>query len=160
MQCCAQFKQSYTGPSPFSNIIAFEFYDGALQGLAQCSQCGACYRFDTVDWNFETGKRVAVLSALPQQGFDDVVEFASTAEEPKWPFWWPFLKVNAPDGFHAKVNAVLSQAKLPEMAVAWSAYCDQIYATRCIASPTPAEVEQWTQRLGAKDWFKLLNVRS
>lgn len=73
--------------SPFFQVIATEYYDGALEGfLAHRDWAQACV-FQLLDWDRETDVRVYEIARIEDLSFEDAVGLLYTDRLPTWPVW-------------------------------------------------------------------------
>ena len=111
-------------PDPVARLIAFGFYDGAIDGAME-TRSGRSYRYDFIDEWPATGDpesmRMFLLSPLPAGSFERLVELISphcAARLPYWaPSWW-HLDAAAKQALDAEVDAILTSAGEPLWAVA------------------------------------------
>lgn len=163
--CCRDPGTLTAVKSPFTKILALDFYDGPTGGLLQCETCGAVYRFDMLDWDDNHEIRIFRLASLPADSMEKCVRMIAGTETPHWPLWAPFFRTSPSDEHRKKLDdqlqAILDQAKPAELVVAWSGYGECILAAKKISArelvvaPNWFSVEDLSQM---RDWFSLLGL--
>ncbi|MBY0459770.1 MAG: hypothetical protein K2V38_20820 [Gemmataceae bacterium] len=146
------FTEGDDRPNPVACVIAFGFYDGAIDGALE-TRGGAAYRFDFLDdWPGVTGDsvRMFLLRPLPAGSVARLTELISPHCEPRTPFWvpsWWHLDVEAKDSLDAAVDAVLDSAGPPRWAVAGWFLCGQTLRVRR-AFGAGSDGAAWAARFG------------
>ncbi len=139
------------GKSPFTKMIALDYYDGPTFGLLWDHRRSAAYKFDMLDWDDHHRVRVFSLAELPEGAFDRVAEACATTGPPAWPIWvpnWQFESDASRDAANRVVDAVLEQASRPHAVVAAEDLLDTILRARRTADQDLAAGQDWFALLG------------
>jgi hypothetical protein len=161
--CCQNLENLRDTASPFTKIIALDWYDGPTGGILQCQNCQAVYQFDMLDWDYHQ-VRIFRLRSLPEESWTQIVALLEQAGfSPSWPVWfqrkWPSEK--AREITDKKIKKILGQVKPAEVVVAWLGYGEKLLATKKIPSkdlekePVWFDVEDLSE---VRDWFSLLGL--
>jgi hypothetical protein len=152
-------------PSPFTRIIALDFYDGPTGGVLQCAACGAVYQFDMLDWDDDHAVRVIRLASLPPGSLEACVQALGQPEPPRWPVWVPSRQAlpseEAREAADRAVASVLAHARLAELVVAWAGYGERILAARRMPASELQGVPDWFSAEDPgqlRDWFTFLGL--
>jgi hypothetical protein len=163
--CCQQFSSLPGGPSPFSRIIALEFYDGPTSGILRCATCGAVYRFDMLDWDESQEVRVFRLASLPPGSLEEAVRALDKAGPPSWPVWVPrrasFPSEEAAAQADRAIQRILDRAEPALRLLAWSGYGETIVAAKEVSPADLAGVPDWFSAADpatTRDWFTFLGL--
>jgi hypothetical protein len=78
----------------FSRIIAFDWYDGPLSGLAKCGCCDPVYLLSPLAMREALELRVFALFPRELDQFDALASTLSATEAPRWPTWVPNQRVD------------------------------------------------------------------
>jgi hypothetical protein len=164
MVCCQNPEALSNSDSPFTKIIALDFYDGPTGGILRCETCHTVYQFDMLDWDDHHQVRVFRLRVLPENSWEKSLQALEEAEpRPQWPVWapckWP--SVHAREEANTKLSKILAQAKPAELLVAWLGYGERILAARKFP-PKELDMEPaWLtvdDKSKFRDWFPLLGL--
>jgi hypothetical protein len=162
--CCQNLEALSNSDSPFTKIIASDFYDGPTGGILQCETCQTVYQFDMLDWDDHHQVRVFRLRVLPESSWEKSLQALEKAEPPpRWQVWvpckWP--SDDAREEANRKLSKILAQAKPAELLVAWLGYGERILAARKF-SPKDLDMEPaWLtvdDKSKFRDWFPLLGL--
>src|SRR6516162_1530069 len=87
--CCQTTLNGKLGPSPFSRVVAFGFYDGILSGISECGACQREFLFDNLYENLDGPVRFFSLAPLTSGSVDRVIKAVGQYQSPIWPIWVP-----------------------------------------------------------------------
>jgi len=62
--CCQQRVHGEFIELPFKRVLATDYYDGPLEGFAECCHCGAAYHFEMLDWDDSQDTRIFRFAPL------------------------------------------------------------------------------------------------
>ena len=79
--CCRQLITATPTQAPFTRVLVFDYYDGALSGVMQCAFCERSYRFDFLDWGEGQDIRVMSLGRLPGGTLETLTRTIGEASE-------------------------------------------------------------------------------
>jgi hypothetical protein len=162
--CCQNPQGLIDVDSPFSKIIALDFYDGPTAGVLQCETCQAEYKFDMLDWNEEHDLRVMRLSLLPPGSLElCVAALVADGTSPRWPVWVPTRATATELQTIADntIQSILAKAQPAELIIAWSGYGDRILAARRVPGQELEKAKDWFSRQDSesgRDWFVELQL--
>jgi hypothetical protein len=162
--CCLKAPLREDNVSPFTKIVALDFYDGETGGFLQCGRCGSVFKFDMLDWDEEHSVRVFRLAALPTDAFSRLMEALSVAGTPNWPVWAPPCQRLAPvmaQHIDATIQSILRQAQPAEWVVAWKRYGGEVLAARRLPASELSAVPNWfaaDTNDAPGDWFNFLGL--
>lgn len=162
--CCAKV---FSGPTPFGKVLSLGWYDGTTNGLAQCSECSAAFRYDLVAWDSGQDCRIFAFSPITPQAFDRAVSLFATCEAPRWPLWVPWFRFRPPEAerVDTEIEMCLSQSARPEYVVAADGYFKTILSAKplsgvesekpptrfCTGVPATDDFEYWNRFLELRD---------
>jgi|GEM_PF-3559395 len=87
-KCCRLLIGSLANvPSPFSRIVATDYYDGPTDGLIECRVCSTIYSFRKLDWDEMQNVRIFSLSPVAGHFIADIEEHLGGETRPRWPVW-------------------------------------------------------------------------
>ena len=155
ISCCRELARVPGGAgSPFTRIIALDWYDGPRSGLLQCEVCGREFRFELLDERLDEGDgpdlRVYSLAPLPAGSIAKVVAALAGTHPPAWPVWapiWTFPDPEAKAAAEASVDRVIEQAARPELVVVTRDLAAEIREARAITDDDVATVDDWVSFL-------------
>jgi hypothetical protein len=163
---CCQFPDSLINAiSPFSKIIALDFYDGPTGGILQCAECQSVWKFDMLDWDNDHEIRIFRLARLPEDSLENCIRSLATADfSPPWPVWLPSRVSDEAFQEQAdkKVEEILTKARPAELLLAWSGYGEKVIAARKLSPDKFDGVPDWFSRDNRNhdhDWFSLLGLK-
>jgi len=163
--CCQDPASLGEGPSPFTQIIALDFYDGPTAGVLRCGACGATYCFDMLDWSEDHTVRIFRLAALPPQAWTQCVDVLSRSESPHWPVWVPWARTRPSEDVRRATDQALQEAlamaKPADLVLGWSGYGEKILAARRLPGNDLARASDWFSAENpaeAPDWFAILGL--
>jgi len=81
--CCQKLTELCPAPSPFSEDVVLNWYDGPLEGIVRCAECSREYYFRDLAEDEEAGIRVYGLFDLPTGTLKRVKKILP----PKYPIW-------------------------------------------------------------------------
>jgi len=148
MVCCQNPESLLNTESPFTKIIALDFYDGPTGGILRCETCHRVYQFDMLDWDYHQ-VRVFRLRSLPPDSWTQSLAALEQAEpSPGWPVWFPkkWPSDEAGKNTNKRVRQIFAQAKPAELAVAWLGYGERILAAKKIPSTDLESEPVWLDR--------------
>src|SRR4051812_25452498 len=91
--CCRELTRLRRAKSPFTRIIALDWYDGPRGSLLQCGRCDRESRFERLDESIHDDEgqdvRIFGLAPLPAHSLDRFVEALSRYQSPNQPVWVP-----------------------------------------------------------------------
>ena len=76
--CCADRADAEDVASPFSEVIALGYYDGATDGFLRCGTCRAMYRFCLLDWDRGQDLRVFAVTEMSPGSWPERTEAIAT----------------------------------------------------------------------------------
>ena len=163
--CCRNPATLTTVQSPFSKILALDFYDGPMAGILQCETCHSVYKFDMLDWDEDHEVRIFRLAALPSESLAQCVAALAQPEPPRWPVWVPSREKLPSEQVREEVDRAvqrfLAQAKSAELIVAWSGYGERILAAKSVPAKELNEFPDWfslEDPHSGRDWFAVLGL--
>jgi hypothetical protein len=164
MVCCQNPEALSNADSPFTKIIALDFYDGPTGGILQCETCHTVYQFDMLDWDDHHQVRIFRLRVLPESSWEKSLQALEKAEPPpRWPVWvlckWP--SDDSREEANTKLSKILTQAKPAELVVAWLGYGERILAARKFPPKELDSEPAWLSvddKSKFRDWFPLLGL--
>lgn len=150
--CCQQLITGSPTNAPFTRILVFDYYDGALSGVMQCGFCKQTYRFDFLDWGDGQDIRVMSLGRLPKGTLETLARTIGEASEctPHWPVWvapWQFPSETLKAQTETTVTEMLARAEPPEMVIATDPWIAQVFAARGLPPERIAAVDDWFEVL-------------
>ena len=152
--CCRQLITATPTQAPFTRVLVFDYYDGALSGVMQCAFCERSYRFDFLDWGEGQDIRVMSLGRLPVGTLDKLARTLGEASEsrPEWPVWvapWQFPSATLAARTQTRVTELLAMAEPPDLVIATDAWVTRVFTAFRLPPAQIAEVD---------DWFELLQL--
>jgi hypothetical protein len=105
--CCQAAANLVGRGSPFAEIIAIEFYDGPVSGLARCSSCRSVLQYKLLAWDERQEKRVFALAKMPSHAWDQIITLYSY-DQPRFPVWAPKWVELPKDELEKQENALLT----------------------------------------------------
>ncbi len=161
--CCQNPESLRNTDTPFTKIIALDWYDGPTGGILQCEACQAVYHFDMLDWDYHQ-VRVFRLRPLPGSCWTQTLAALDQADpSPRWPVWMPskWPSEEALENTNTMLREIFAQAKPAEFIVAWLGYGEKILAAKKVPSkdlqtePVWFDIQDLTD---VRDWFALLGI--
>lgn len=64
MTCCKLRVDGVMESLPFERKIATRYYDGAIEGFTECSECKQTYAFHMLDWDDAHDQRIIAYAPL------------------------------------------------------------------------------------------------
>jgi hypothetical protein len=162
--CCQQLEAFPGAKSPFSKIIALDFYDGPTSGITQCEICSSVYRFVMLDWDDDQEVRIFSLVPLPSQSWIQVANLLSKHETPNWPMWFPRWEIPSEavrNSVDDETDKILESAAMPEFAVAWDRYGSKVLAAKRLKKEDLKFIKDWFSLEPSdcvRDWFSFLGL--
>jgi hypothetical protein len=142
-------------PSPFSKVLALDYYDGPTRGVVEVSPEKQPYRFEILAWDTENlNLRVFSLAQLPSDTLTRLTDAYSRFWEPRWPIWvpiWHFSNAADEEAMDQLTKELMGQASAPSWIVAATDLLGEILVAR---KTTPKELDQvpdWPFFLGLAD---------
>lgn len=89
MTCCQDLERVRAVASPFNKVIALGWYDGPIEGFAQCAACGRGFHFDLGAWDDTRRARIYELHTLPEGAFAAAASVLAALGPARWPMWVP-----------------------------------------------------------------------
>lgn len=83
--CCQNLHEVFPAPSPFSEKIILNWYDGPLEGIVRCTACSRDYYFRDLAEDEASGVRIYGLFNLPAGTLERVRKILPR-EHPIWKF--------------------------------------------------------------------------
>lgn len=163
--CCHDPASLKNAATPFSQILALDFYDGPTSGILQCANCSATYYFDMLDWDEDHQIRIFRLAMLPQGSLEQCVAVFARFEAPDWPVWVPWFRSSpsdeARDAVDRELEFILKKARPAELVVASSGYGEKVLAAVKVPAAELIETPDWFSAEGndTRDWFALLGLK-
>jgi hypothetical protein len=151
--------------SPFTRLIAFDFWDGPRDGVLWSEPCEASVRFDFLDWDRGHKLRIFSLAVLPRAAFSQVADLCRAAAtgppsdaRQQWWVIWQFPSPDAQRQVEKQLDGILAQASAPFAVVAARDLLHPIIALRDVAG---LEIAAIAQGLGSSrsDWFTYLGLK-
>jgi len=161
--CCQNLEALRNADTPFTKIIALDWYDGPAGGILQCESCQAVYQFDMLDWDYRQ-VRVFRLRTLPGECWMQITAaLEQEGKTPLWPVWFPnkWPSDDALENTNRRTKEILAQANPAELVVAWLGYGERILAAQKIPAKDLESEPVWfdVQNLSeVRDWFSLLGL--
>ncbi len=104
--CCQKLMEFCPVPSPFSEEIILNWYDGPLEGIVRCGDCSREYYFRDLAENEESGMRVYGLFDLPIGTLERVKRLLP----PKYPIW-EFASASAKQAAEKAIQKLRDEAR-------------------------------------------------
>jgi hypothetical protein len=153
--CCRESTHLRTGKSPFSRVIALDWYDGPRAGLLQCGECGREFRFELLDEviNDDEGQDVRIfsLAPLPTHSMERLSDALSRYQTPVHPVWvplWQFPTAEEESTLDRLTDQILDESGPPELAIATPDLMGEIVAAKAITTEDLAGVADGFSFLG------------
>jgi hypothetical protein len=130
--------------SPVRKVLAFEHYDGPVDGVLQCAD-GQVYRFDLLAWEEETQDvRVFGLAPLARPAWERLIALCTDCETPRWPIWafrWQ-------EQLRQPIEDILRQSGAMEWIIATEDLLGEILRIKAIHLEELARIGNWGAFLG------------
>ena len=145
--------------SPFTRIIALDWYDGPRTGFLSCGHCAREYRFEPLDevYNGPQGRdwRIFSLAPLPDGSMKQLADALSPYETPwgvhpqVWvPLWDKFPSSAEEFAMDRLTRRLICGAGPPELAIASPDIAEEISAAKLLAAGDLDSVKDWFAFLG------------
>jgi hypothetical protein len=148
--CCRELIHLKATRSPFTRIIALDWYDGPRAGLAQCGGCNLEFRFELLDEviNTEEGQDVRILSLapLPPNSLSRLSDALVRYQAPSSPVWvplWKFPSEAEQAALDRLTEEILGAAGPPGWVVATPNLSEEILAAEAITAEDLIRVTDW-----------------
>jgi hypothetical protein len=152
--------EGFDYPSPISRILVLGYYDGPTNGVLQCGEAGAVYKFDFV-YDLVDGLsspedrllelRVYSLAPLPAKALTELASAYSRFWPPRWPVWvpiWHFGNKDDEEAMNRLTDQVLRQAGPVNWVVASFDLTGTIRAAKSVTPQDLARITDWLAFLG------------
>jgi len=152
--CCKDTLSAENAHSPFSRIIAFDYYDGPTSGVIQCKQCLDAYKFEMLAWDEGQDVRVFSLALLPSHTFTRLMKALAPLGSPSWPVWvpvWEYQTDSLREAVEQEVQYLLNEADSPQYVIAAQDLLNTLLRFK--------EISQENYPIG-QNWFDLLHIIS
>lgn len=135
--CCRDLPANIPCPSPFDELVIFDYYDGPLEGLATCTACAAEYWFETVAKTEDLDAREVRLFRVPEGSTATIKEVLASKDPDGRQIWSPIWKFSSEE-VEKRAEEVLASIRRsvsePYLQLVWSSSTDRILsASRCNA---------------------------
>lgn len=87
--CCEDLINQKNIISPFKRIIVFDWYDGIVSCVLQCSFCNKNYLCQLIAWDLDFEIRIFLCVETTSDSWKDLISRISQLEKPSWPVWIP-----------------------------------------------------------------------
>ena len=152
--CCRELTHFRSNKSPFTRIIALDWYDGPRAGLLQCGGCFREFRFEVLDELIDGEEQdVRVFSLAPLASgsltrFSDALAPYETARYPVWVPRWKFPTEAERSVLDRLTDQIRDGAGPPELVIATPDLSEEIMAAKAITAEDLARVTDWFSFLG------------
>ena len=145
---CAHLLGAGPGPAPFREREILDFYDGMTVGIVECSECGATYVFDLLDWDGHLERRIFRVAAIAPE---IVVAFETRAGRATCKL----------DQARLEIEALLSQRAPTAALVAYEIRDKRVLAVAALEASESVPTERWADVLppgSDAHWFERLGL--
>jgi hypothetical protein len=154
--CCHELTHLRSVKSPFTSIIALDWYDGPRAGLLHCGVCSREFRFELLDELVDEKEaqdfRIFSLGSVAKGSIARLSDALSPYETPRSPVWvphWKFPTETEQTALDRLSDRILDEAAPPELVIATPDISEMIAVAKTV---TPEDLVQVT------DWFSFLGL--
>jgi hypothetical protein len=133
-------------PSWFRRMIVTDYYDGPLEGIAECPE-GHVALLRCLDWDDLQDVRVYGVVEFVDEDFAEIANLISASESPRWPLFVPRGPLDA--CAEARVGRILRDSSAPDYVIACANPIGSIMSS--VAYQPGAEVEH-------HDWLRFFGI--
>ena len=153
--CCRELTHPRTHKSPFSRIIALDWYDGPRAGFLQCGCCAREFRCELLEElindEHEQDLRIFSLAPLAPGALTRWSDALSRYETPALPVWvprWEFPTEAEHIALDRLTDQIRAEAGAPKLANATPNLSQEIVVAKAITAGDLAQVTDWFAFLG------------
>ena len=153
--CCRELTQLRTNKSPFSRIVALDWYDGPRAGFLRCGCCAREFRFELPDELInaeqEQDLRIFSLARLAPAALTRFSESLSRYEAPAVPKWdprWKFPTDAEQIALDHLTDQIREGAGAPELVIATRNLSEEIVEAKAVTAGDLAQAPDRFSFLG------------